>query len=445
MLPIAVAVATLAGLTSVPAESSALSEVLTLGEALALALRNNRGLESAAMDVDRAEQRVGAARSRRLPSLELQGMAGSTLNPIRMSFPAGAFGTYPATGPIPSQDQIVEAPRSVSGYVNASLAQPLTQLRRIGLSTKASELSRDVERENLRAERAAVVAEVRRLYYGIMQTESVLRATEDQMRVYRELDRVVGQQLVMEVALRSDALEVKARLAAEEYELSGLRADLATAKERLNFLLGRDIGRDFTVAALPETSLEEVDLKVAVARALERRPDLAQARLAIDQADVDLKLKKAEFIPEVSLALTYSSFVNVDLLPRNVAQLGLQVKWEPFDWGRRGKERAEKAIQVDQARSVARQAADRARIEVAEQFRKLQQARLLIEAERLGQEAAREQLRVVLTRHRHDASLLKDVLEAQAGATAAQTRYDRAVLTFWTAKADFQKAIGEER
>jgi outer membrane protein len=238
---------------------------------------------------------------------------------------------------------------------------------------------------------------------------------------------------------------VQAKLAAEEHELKGLRGDLATSRERMNQLLGRDLAQEFSVVEVPQTTPEEVDLPSALARALERRPDLAQARLAVEQADTDRRIKKAESIPDVSLAVTYYSFLNVDLLPRNIAQLGLQVKWEPFDWGRRDKERAEKTLQVEQARSSARDAADHARIEVASRFRKLEEARMLIDARRLNRESAQEKLRVVTSRHGQEAALLKDVLEAQATLSAAHAQYDQALMTFWTAKADFQKAIGEEQ
>ena len=428
-----------------PQTPPAAPAVLTLDEAIALALKDNRGIAMAAMQVEQAERRLAAARTRRLPNLEVHAMAGTTLNPIRISFPAGSFGSFPATGPIPSTDTVVEAPRAISGNVNATLAQPLTQLHRIGLNTKLNELNRENEREKLRAQRATTVAEVRRLYYGLLQIESAIHAKEDEVGAYRELDRVVARQVEVEAALQADGLQVKAKLATGEYELAGLRGDLATGKEQMNLLLGRDLAQDFSLAAVPETAVEEADLPSAIARALERRPDLAQARLAVDQADTDRRLKKAESIPEVSLAVSYYSFVNVDLLPRSIAQVGLQLKWEPLDWGRRGKERAEKALKVDQARSAARQAEDRARIDVAQNFRTLQESRLLVAAERLGREAAQEKLRVVTVRHQKDASLLKDVLEAQAALSGAQAKHDRALLTFWTAKADFQRAIGEEQ
>jgi len=132
-------------------------------------------------------------------------------------------------------------------------------------------------------------------------------------------------------------------------------------------------------------------------------------------------------------------------VPRTIAQAGLQVRWEPFDWGRRGKERAEKTIQVEQARLSAREARDRARLDVGERFRKLQEARLLVEAQRLSRDAADEKLRVSMSKHRYEANLIKDVLDAQASTSAAHSDYDRALLTFWTAKADFQKAIGQEQ
>jgi len=102
-------------------------------------------------------------------------------------------------------------------------------------------------------------------------------------------------------------------------------------------------------------------------------------------------------------------------------------------------------LQLEQAKSQAREAESLARLEVASAFRKLHEARLLLEADRLGRDAATEKLRIVSVRHRQDAALLKDLLDAQAQMTSAHAEYDRALTTYWTAKADFQKALGEEQ
>jgi outer membrane protein TolC len=427
------------------AQPSFEKEVLTLDQAVVLALQNNANLGVAALQVERAERKVDAARARRLPSLEVQAMAGTTLTPLKVSFPEGAFGSYPGIGPIPSVDTLVEAPRSLSGNVNATLAQPLTQLHKIGLNTRLAELNRDAERESLRSQRVALAADVRRLYFDIVQGESSVQATQERVDTYRELDRTLDRQLAAEVVLRSDALHVKSLLAAEESKLEGLRGDLATARERMNDLLGRDLEREFVVAAVSETPAEEGDMREAIANAMERRPDLAQARLGVEQADADRRLKKAESIPDLSLAVTYYSFANVDLLPRNVAVAGLQLTWEPFDWGRKGKERAEKDLQLEQARRRAREAETQVRIEVAHRFRKVREARLSLEAQGLAREAADEALRVARRRYEQQAVLLKDVLDAQASASGARAQYDAALSAFWEAKADLKQAMGEEQ
>ena len=41
--------------------------------------------------------------------------------------------------------------------------------------------------------------------------------------------------------------------------------------------------------------------------------------------------------------------------------------------------------------------------------------------------------------------LLKDVLQAQTSLASADYEYQKALLSFWTAKADFEKAMGEDR
>jgi len=419
-------------------------EVLTLDQAVGLALKNNRSIRSAALQVERSEDKLAAARAQRMPALSVQALAGRVVTPIRLTFPEGAFGSFPATGPIPAEDTVVEAPRATSAFVVATLAQPLSQLYRIGLGVRLNELSRAIDRERLRAERAAVVSDVKRLYYALVQNQSAFQAAEDQVWTYKELERVVGEYVAREAALPSDHLDVKAQLAAQQYKALSLRNALATQKEQMNDLLGRELTHDFTLTAIPEPSVEEVDLQAAVGRALDRRPDLKQARLQVEQAEADRRLKKAEYIPELSFAFTYLTFTNVQLLPRNVAQVGLQLKWQPFDFGR-GKELAEKTLQLEQARIGVRGAEYQVRIDVASRFRKLEETRLLLEANRFARESAQEKLRVATEKYKAEAALLKDTLQAQASLSEANAQYDQALLSFWTARADLDRALGEDR
>jgi outer membrane protein TolC len=64
------------------------AEVLTLQDAVALALRNNRSVSVAAMEVERAEWKIGAAKTRALPNFEVEALAPTRWSKRRVRFPA---------------------------------------------------------------------------------------------------------------------------------------------------------------------------------------------------------------------------------------------------------------------------------------------------------------------------------------------------------------------
>jgi outer membrane protein len=412
--------------------AAATVDVLTLEQALSEAVARNRQIANATLQVQRSEKDISAAKTYRYPHAELE-----------VIFPGGALGSYPATGPIPGMDIPIRTETDFGAWINGTVAQPLTQLYKVNLGVKAQRVNRDINKERLRAERAGIVNVVRRLYHAILQAQGAVAVGEEQVAASRELVRVVGDLLEKNAALPSDRLDAQTALASNEYKLLVARNALAGHQERMNEMLGREITRGFAVAAVPDSPVE-AEIGPAVARALERRPEVKQAKLAVDLADTDRKIKKAEHIPDISLAFRYLTVVNVQLLPRNIAQFGLLLKWEPLDWGRRSKQVAEKTLQVDQARNFARQAEDQVRMDVAAKVRALQEAKLLLEAARLGQQSATEKLRVTQQRHKEQAALLTEVLQAQASVGAARDQYEQAMLAYWAARADLQRATGED-
>ena len=62
----------------------------------------------------------------------------------------------------------------------------------------------------------------------------------------------------------------------------------------------------------------------------------------------------------------------------------------------------------------------------------------------LAREAAQEKLRVATEKYKVEAALLKDTLQAQASLSEANAQYDQALLSFWTARADLDRALGED-
>jgi outer membrane protein TolC len=298
--------------------------------------------------------------------------------------------------------------------------------------------------EKARAERQSLVKDVKQAYYAVLQSESQLEAAEANVKQYQELDRVVLQRVSQEAALKSDSLDVKAKFINEKYRLVQLQNTLESRKEYLNDLLGRDIGTDFETEKVPVASFEEVDLKLAQSRALAQRPEVKQAELSMRQAEYDRRIAKADYIPDVGIAFNYASNFNVDVLPRNMTSIGLELKWEPWDWGRRKDIVNQKKITETQAQTQLHDVQARVLMDVNARFRKLEESRLLISVAQAERDAAQQRLREVTNKYEQQAVLLSDVLRQQASTASASDDYQQALLGFWSAKSEFEKSLGEE-
>lgn len=421
-------------------------EVLTLEEAISLALRDNRQVRNAQLAVGKVEDQMAVTRTFRLPKFEFNALATQNLTGLDFTFAKGVLGNYPNVGPIPDRDIRLGTPLRPTAILNGQVTMPLSQQYRLGLNVRQVALSGDVAREQLRSQEQSVINNVRRTYYAILQTQSALDSVRQALRFYRELDRVTGDYVVQKVALKADELDVKTRLAKTETEALTVGNQLATLKEQLNQLMGRDIDAHFRVNPAPELSWVEMDVAAARALALESRPEVREARLRVKQAELDKRVKRSEYIPDVSLALVYVSPRNFDdFVPKNFAGVGFQMNWEVFDWGRKKRQLAEKEKAIEQANNSLREAENSVRIEVGAKLRELQQARQALRVARLKQETAMENMRVSLNKYQVKAALLSDALQTQATLADADYQYQQALLAFWTARADYEKAIGGEK
>lgn len=418
--------------------------LLTLDDAVSLALNNNRIVKNSSLEAEKFDFKVNTARSRRLPQFQFAVLGGELLQPVHFTFPAGAFGTYPATGPIPSTQTSIKSPAVFTTYTTAGISQPLTQQYKIHLGMHATEIGRDIAREDVRAERQRIANEVRTAYFEIVATQVGVEAAQVAVQTLEEAQRVTKTYELQEAVLRGDVLEVDARLAKARYELSVAEDGLATQREHLNQLLGRALSAPFRVNTTPEEDAPDLSLAAAREAALKSRPEVRQAQLRVQQAEYDRRLAKAEYIPDLSLAVQYLGTTNIQVLPERVAVAGFYLTWEPFDWGRRHNAVAEKSRTVQQARNGSNETEAQVDVEVGMKYRKWQQSALLLKATRTGNEAAVEQFRVVGNKYKEQAALIKDLLESQARSAETGFKYQQALSAYWTALADLRHAMGEE-
>jgi outer membrane protein TolC len=425
-------------------QQSSLPE-LTLDEAIEQAIANNSSLKTAGLDTLRAADNLGAARTKRFANTQVIALGGQLLTKPSFTFQKGALGTYPSTGPIPSTNTTTEIARKPAGAVYASVAQPLSTQYKLHLQLRALALGVQATRQEQEKTRLEVVDEVRRAYYAVVQAQSGLESLGASLPYYEESQRLAGENLKRETVLESDLLGSEAQLLKTRNAVSDAKDKVATACERLNDLMGRDIHTQFRVASLSSADSELATPEALEAQALQNRPELKKAKLQVQQADYDARAKKAEYIPDVSLAFNYFTTANLEnALPSNIAVAGLQVNWEPWDWGRKRQEYAEKRAKEEQAK-VAVGATERSvLIETRNALRSLESARRQLALTDATERAARQRLNEVQEQVKREAVLSRILFQAQSDLASADSQQQQALAAFWKARADLKKAIGEE-
>jgi outer membrane protein TolC len=413
--------------------------VMTLDEALALALRANRKLDNAALEVQKATDDLAAARTRQFPSVNLDAFAGYNLLQQEFTVNQGAMGTFPATGPIPATSVALPSQSGFTPLVSASISQPLLQLYRLGLVIDQHGIQQSMAEQGLRGQRHELVKQVKEQYYAILKTQSSLQATNESIVFYRELSKLVARYVREKVALEYQSLETQARLARSMHKARSERNALQTEKERLN----RDIETPFSVTVAPELVPRDFDQASAQQTALAQRPDVQEAKLKLQHAQTGYRITQSEYLPDLNLSMRYSRFFNTEFIPEENWTVGLELRWDVFDWGRKRQDLRRKSAGIAQAQNDVLDVESQVRIEVESRIREVAEAREYVKVTQIAQAAAREKLRVLMNQYRQRAVLLTDVLQAESQLADANNEYQHALLSLSTAQAQLDKALGE--
>ncbi|MBV9678497.1 MAG: TolC family protein [Acidobacteriaceae bacterium] len=422
------------------------AEELPLEQAIQLALQHNVEIANTTLDVSKAKERSAAFRTSLFPKLSTYMLGSEQLQPVNITVARGTLGIYPGIGPIPAQNVNYTTPMQPTGFILGRIAQPLSSIYRTRLTLKALDFSTQLAQQKTRSKRQDVVRNVKQLYYNIEQVQSSLAAMRETIRLYKEVERLTGDYVAKQTALEAELLQAQASLAEAEQSELALSNQEAKQKEQLNDLLGRDVLTPFTVVAMSEAVNSESDLTAARQRALAQRPEIQQARLKTMQSEDEMRAKRAEYIPEVSAEFNSITLLNFNsFLPGGTYSVGVSLSWEPFDWGRKKHEVAEKRDTVLQDKNTQAETERKVIMDIDDKYRQMQQGWSKLRSVKLSQRAALEALRVNKNQYEVQAVLLKVVFQSQATLAQANSDYQHALADYWSAKAEFEHALGEDQ
>ena len=144
-------------------------------------------------------------------------------------------------------------------------------------------------------------------------------------------------------------MEVDARLAKTQYDLSVAENGLATQHEQPESTSRAGSRYSLSGRFHHEEDTTTLSLEEARQQASQSRPEIRQAHLKEKQADYDRRIAKAEYIPDLrSRGQLHGSSECAG--PSDECRVaGFALTWEPFDWGRRRNRVREKSNTLAQA------------------------------------------------------------------------------------------------
>ncbi|MBI4550804.1 MAG: TolC family protein [Candidatus Latescibacteria bacterium] len=420
-----------------------LTPVVTVDEAVRMALDASPILRSARRAVDAQEAIVSQARSGYYPRLATQTRYTwqSEVDPFLI--------TVPAAGPgLPRSIQVSPVVTNTYG-VRAQVQQAVFTAGRIGHRVEAARSQTDATRARYDQTKSDFVFRVRQVYWEGVRAAELLRLAEDGLRRVEAHRKDLEHLRSVGMAVDRDLLQ--ATVQEEETRLQAVRVeerrDLALIE--LRSLLGLPLDREVVLSDPPvpvEGPAGTVD--EFVRQAIAQRPDLTGVRAQVEGARSTIRTARSEWFPQVSLLLnTDYARPNVRFVPlkdtwRRSWEAGVMFNWDVYDGGYRSARSAEAQARLDAAEAQAEETVRQVTLDVHRAVREVALSFQSWNVARTRVASAEESARVTRAQFVQGLALSADVLDAENRLLAARTDQASSGIDWMMATAALDRAVG---
>ena len=164
----------------------------------------------------------------------------------------------------------------------------------------------EITRLNTEQSELTIQEQIAQLYVQIMYTKEAVQVNEKlQKTAQSQYERGVEMMNQGQMA-KADVVQLEAQLSSARYDVTSSQTQLLNYKRQLKALLELDLNTDFDVSGQIPTDEQVLALipsaQEAYAKALESRPEIKSAQLAIDAANMQMNIAKRGYYPSVSIS-----------------------------------------------------------------------------------------------------------------------------------------------
>ncbi|MEP0822713.1 MAG: TolC family protein [Ignavibacterium sp.] len=423
------------------AQPQPVPRLITLDEAIAIGLENNRDLKSSRLEVDRAEARVREAWGYALPSLDFSGRYTRALERPVFFLPDFAN---------PSSGRTVPVQIGTEHAFDMTLSARQTLFNStVIVGVGAARVYADVAKQLYRQREVETAANVRRAFYSVLLAGEVRTLMRQNLQNAEE--NLKNVRTMAAQGLISEYDQLRAEVGAENLRPEVIRAEnnYALAIDALRATMGIGVSEPIDVAgSLVHQPLSEELLAAAEDIAVRDNPGLAALQLQIEVNEAFVSAERSNYLPILSAfgTLQYQAAKNSFAFSTNdffrSTQVGLSLSFNIFQGLQTNAKVDQAVIEVRKSEEQLARTETTLRTAVHSLVLQIRQAKQRIEAQKKTVEQAERGYRIATTRFTSGAGTQLEVNDAQLALTQANVNRIQAVYDYLVASAGLDEALG---
>jgi outer membrane protein TolC len=419
---------------------------LSLEQAVAQALANNRTIDNVKMSISEARLNFKATRKERLPKLRTNYSYTRTLTDFSIS------GEYPSElDPSVMNRFTISFPRDNYSWTSWVHMPVLSGMQ--DLYEEIARLGIDVARVQLVQAQNELIANVKVTYCTLLRDEKLIELASQNLRSCEEHEKLTLRYLREGLVAKSSVMEARVERANSQLELQSSRQSKRMSHATLATLMGL---ADKETPLVPADTLGQRPWSLTLAQCIQfsrqHNPELVAFAYLKSQASREVKLEKSHLKPTLDFNAGFMKYGDTpgmkadptEGLPNKTAWAALSVNWLLTDWGQKRTEAKAKKIKLAQVRNNELLAQDRVDLRIRETWTQLETARENAGTALLAIEAARENVRLARLRFAEQTATSKEVIDALTGLKRAEYSHTSALHASSVALARLEETMGTD-
>ncbi len=420
-----------------PALAQDSSKSLSLEQAIAIAIANNKSIPVAKQVVVKSKEQVRAAKAGDNPQLKLQGnyiWQGPT---VELELPNQNEGDPPTK---------VKISQPIQKGASATLTNVIDAFGQVRLGVSIAEYQQAIAELELAKTIDQLTLQVKQAYYDVLRAEAQKEVAVLSLEAANQHLRIAEAQFKAGTVAQFDVTRAQVEVANKKQNLIAVDNAVKLAKSVLNNVMGIDVNTQYDIqkVEVPVTrDISEALVSVNTEKAYTSRPEVLASQIGITLAEKAVELNKRGLWPTlIGTAQGVWNGSATAFASETSWNAGLVLSFPIWDGGIT-------KSKVNQARSdleIAKAQAEQLKLVVALEVRSAI-LRLIETSERVATAAenireAKEALRLAQVRYEAGISTAVEVTDAEVALTLARLNEVNANYEYRLALAQLERAIG---